>query len=117
MKFKKLLGILVLVIFITSCAMFTLPQTPQDKSSFFMSYYMAQLQDYNARYSAVEAGDVVSDLDKAILKAKYTFVMNAWMPIAIYDGYVTSGEVPPAALEQQVFGLIDVLERVLQEGK
>jgi cytolysin (calcineurin-like family phosphatase) len=117
MKFKKLLGVLVLVIFITSCAMFTLPQTPQDKSSFFMSYYMAQLKDYNARYAAIQPGDAVSDLDKTILEAKYAFVMNAWYPIAAYDGYVSTGEVPPAALEQQVFGLIDGLERFLQEGK
>ena len=117
MKFKKLLGVLVLVIFITSCAMFTLPQTPQDKSSFFMSYYMAQLQDYNARYAAVQSRDVVSDLDKAILNAKYMFLQEAWYPIAAYDGYVRLGEVPPAVLESQILGIIDFLEQRLQEGK
>jgi hypothetical protein len=53
MKIRKLAALLVLVIFLTSCAawMPQVPKTAQDKSTFFMSYYMAQLKDYNSEPS------------------------------------------------------------------
>ena len=118
MRYKKLAAILMLVIFFTGCAAFMpqMPQTPQDKSTFFMSYYMAQLKDYNARYD-VAVNEGVSDLDKQILTAKHAFLINAWNPIALYDSYAAAGEVPPAELEAQINGLIDRLENMLKEGQ
>ena len=120
MKFKKLAAILMLVIFITSCAAF-MPvglKTPKDRSVFFMSYYMAQLKDYNARYQVAlemfQADQPVSQLEQDIISAKYTFLMEAWYPIAAYDGYVSLGEVPPAELEEQINKMIAGLEAVLK---
>jgi hypothetical protein len=118
MRYKKLAAILMLVIFFTGCAalMPQLPQTPEDKSTFFMSYYMAQLQDFNARYdAAMNVG--ASDFDKQVLSAKHAFLMNAWSPIAMYDSYAQAGEIPPAELEAQINGLIDRLENMLKEGQ
>jgi len=119
MKFKKLAPILLLVILFTGCAMLQpqLPETPQDKSSFFMSYYMAQLNDYNARYAIAEQADEVSALEVHILNAKYTFLMNAWKPIALYDSYTSAGTIPPAELEVQINSYITLLEDMLKEGK
>jgi len=115
MKFKTSAVLLMLVIFITGCAalMPQVPQTPRDKSAVFMSYYMAQLQDYEARYTQAELG-VPTDLDIKILTIKYEFLQNAWKPIALYDSYVTSGTIPPATLEAEINGLIGMLERSLQ---
>jgi hypothetical protein len=117
MKFKKLAAILMLVIFVTSCAAFMpqLPQTPQDKSAFFMSYYMAQLKDYDMRY---ESAMVVppTDFEVKIIEIKYEFLQRAWKPIAIFDGYVASGTIPPVGLEEEINALIGILESQLQEG-
>ena len=118
MKLKKLVGILALVMFFTSCAalMPQLPQTPRDKSSVFMSYYMAQLNDYNARYAIAAQSDEVSELEVNILNAKYTFLMTAWQPIAVYDSYAAAGEIPPGELEAQINGLIGALENAIKGG-
>ena len=118
MKFKKLAPILLLVILFTGCAMLQsqLPQTPRDKSAVYMSYYMAQLRDYNARYAVAMQAEEVEALEVHILNAKYTFLMNAWQPIAIYDSYAAAGEIPPAELEAQINGLISMLENLVRGG-
>jgi len=118
MKFKKLAPILLLVILFTGCAMLQpqLPQTPQDKSTVFMSYYMAQLRDYNARYAVASQAEEVEALEIHILNAKYTFLTNAWQPIALYDSFAAAGEIPPAELEAQVNGLITLLENAIKGG-
>ena len=121
MKFKKLAAILMLVIFLTSCAAI-LPtglKTPEDRSTFFMSYYMAQLKDYNARYEIAlqhyqETGEELSKFEANIISAKFTFLQNAWYPIAAYDGYVSAGDIPPADLEQEINQLIIGLETALK---
>ena len=119
MKFKKLAVLSMLVIFLTGCAawMPQVPQTPKDKSTFFMSFYMAQLHDYDVRYAAAleayESDEPVSQLDQSILSAKYQFLQRAWQPIAIYDGYVASNQIPPVGLEDEINSLIGVLENYL----
>jgi hypothetical protein len=124
MRFKKLAAILMLVIFLTSCALFMpqMPRTPQDKSTFFMSYYMAQLKDYNAKYVGYttllqETGVEPTELEATILSAKYEFLMVAWHPIAMYDSYVAAGEVPPAEIEAVITELMDILEAKIKEGQ
>ena len=114
-------AIALLVIFLTGCAMLTpqMPETPRDKSDVFMSYYMAQLRDYNVRYTAVQqyGEDIASAMEIDILKAKHWFLMHAWEPIALYDSYVTEGNIPPAELEAQINSLILMLENNLKEGR
>lgn len=109
----------LLVISFTACAMLQpqLPQTPQDTSTFFMSYYMAQMRDYTARYAAASQSDVVAAMEAEILMAKYEFLTRAWEPIALYDSYVTSGAIPPATLEAEINALILSLENSLKEGR
>ena len=114
-------AIVLLVTFLTGCAMLTpqLPQTPRDKASVFMSYYMAQLKDYNDRYTSAQlSGVVVSELERDVLEAKYEFLIHAWEPIAMYDSYVTAGTIPPATLEAKINGLIGILEdKLRKEGR
>jgi hypothetical protein len=102
MKIRKLVALLMLVIFLTSCAAW-MPQ------------------DYNARYDAATrhfqaTGEEPSSLESDILSAKYTFLMTAWQPIAILDGYAATNEIPPVGLEDEINGLIGLLEAQLKEG-
>lgn len=120
MQVKKLATILLVVtLMVTGCAMLQpqLPETPQDKSDLFVSFYMAQLLDYNQRYAAATQSEVVTAMELAILEAKYEFLQVAWEPIALYDSYVNNGEIPPAALEAEINGLITILEGALERGR
>jgi hypothetical protein len=42
--------------------------------------------------------------------------MTAWQPIAIFDGYAATNEIPPVGLEEEINGLIGLLESQLKEG-
>ena len=120
MQTKKLATILLVVAFmVTGCAMFQpqLPQTPRDKADVFMSFYMAQLLDYNRRYAIAEQSDVVSAMEINILNAKYEFLQVAWEPIALYDSFADAGTIPPAKLEMEIMALMDILENALREGR
>ena len=119
MRVRRLTVALVLVMLVAGCAMLQpqLPETPRDKADLFMSFYMAQLLDYNTRYVQASQSDVVAAMEIHILGAKYEFLQVAWEPIAMYDAYATSGQVPPATLEAEINRLINMLEGALEEGR
>jgi len=119
---KRLAAVLVLLIFTLGCAG-TL-QTPQDRSDFAMSYWVAQKADYTARYEWAtmkqEDGTRIwkpetTNLEKDILRTKYQFIVNAEEPIALYDSYVQAGQIPPAELEMMVMQMINDLKQYLVE--
>ncbi len=114
--------LLVIIFMVMGCTLPMLqpelPQTPEDKSATYMSYYMAQMRDYGQRMNeAAAAPKAVTELDKTIIRAKYTFLQNAWKPIALYDSYANMGTIPPATLEREIMDIIGVLERALKEAK
>jgi hypothetical protein len=119
MRVGKVLLALVLIFSIMGCAMLqpTLPETPRDKSDLYMGYYMAQLLDYNNRYTVAMQNDVIGAMELKILEAKYTFLQKAWEPIALYDSYITDGKIPPPGLQDEIDGLISLLENALEEGR
>jgi hypothetical protein len=100
-----------------------LPQTPQEKSDYFMGYYVSQKADYKARLARATtldpaSGEVVwlpttTKIEKAVLRAKYQFITKGEKPITLYDTYVSQGQVPTAQMEAQVFALISWLEQEL----
>lgn len=120
---KRLIFVALALTILVACAGM-MPETPQDKSDFAMSYWLAQKQDYKVRYALAttknDNGETVwkdsaTQLEKDIIRAKYQFIKNAEEPIAIYDSYVQNGQVPPAALEQTVNTLINGLKQYLIE--
>ena len=120
MRVKRLTAVLMMVLLLAvGCAMLQpqLPETPRDKADLFMSYYMAQLLDYNTRYVQASQSGVVSAMEVHILNAKYEFLQVAWEPIAMYDSYASVGQVPPAQLESQITALMSILEDALREGR
>ena len=121
---RRLVLVLVILAF-TSCVAFQpqVPETPKEKSDFFMSYYLAQKADYETRLMiATEEKDGVlywkagtTDVEAAILEAKHAFITEAETPITMYDSYASKGELPPAELEMTINALMSRLKDYLSK--
>lgn len=116
MKVAQRVGLLLLVLAIAACASDTqILRTPQEKSAFFMSYYVAQKKDYEKRVAWARPGAVGYKTEYRILKAKKRFLEEAKEPVKLYDTYVTEGKIPTAAMERAVFEAINRLEEELNK--
>lgn len=113
---RRIVLVLLVLAFAIGCATDTqLLRTPEEKSAFFMSYYLKQREDYEKRVAWAEPGTVGYKTEYRILKAKKVFLEEARAPIKLYDGYVIDGKVPTAAMERAIFDAIDRLEEVLNK--
>ena len=110
------IGLALLVLVMIGCATDTqILRTPEEKSAFFMSYFLKQRDDYEKRVAWAEPGAVGYKTEYKILRAKKLFLEEARQPIKLYDSFVLDGKIPTVAMEKAIFDAIDRLEEVLNK--
>jgi len=127
MLVKRISLLIVFLFLLVGCLPSSLipqpPQTPKEKSDFFMNYYLAQKADYETRLAmATEMKDgklewlsSTTEIEKDILKAKYMFLDEAEEPITLYDSYASQGQLPPTELEASINALMQRLKDYLSK--
>ena len=107
--------VLILLLVAFGCSSLQILQTPQEKSAFFMSYYLKQREDYERRVQWAQPGLPGYKTEKRVMELKKRFLEEVKEPIKLYDSYVIDGKVPTAAMERVIFEAIARLERELKQ--
>jgi hypothetical protein len=80
--------------------------SPKEKSLFFHHIYIAQYDDYQA---LTADPTLLTEAQKTMLREKRKILLEAGFLIGVYDSYIESGVMPPDAIGQKLYDLINKL--------